>query len=154
MEGCARKLFVSKALLNTFVDSTGLKLNFSTSMLVPINIPDENLKHFAATFGCTTSSLPFTYLGLPLDLPKPRVEDFLPLVNRCERRLVITSLFLSQAVKLQMTNSVFTSLPMFFMSTFHLHSTVREQIDKFRKHCHWRVVEERNRINAGLLGPW
>jgi len=47
-----------------------------------------------------------------------------------------------------MTNSVFTSLPMFFMSTFHLHSTVREQIDKYRKHCLWRGSEENNRINA------
>jgi hypothetical protein len=42
-------------------------------------------------------------------LTKPRVEDFLSLVTRCERRLVNTSLFLSQAGKLQITNSVFTS---------------------------------------------
>lgn len=47
-----------------------------------------------------------------------------------------------------MTNSVFTSLTMFFMSTFHLHSTVRDQIDKYRKHCLWRGSEENNRINA------
>ena len=42
---------------------------------------------------------------------------------------------------------------MFFMSTFHLHSTIREQIDKYRKHCLWRGSEENNRINAKAAWP-
>ena len=49
MEGCARQLFVMKALLNTFADSTGLKVNFSKSMLVPINLSEERLQHLAVT---------------------------------------------------------------------------------------------------------
>jgi hypothetical protein len=134
--------------------TTGLKVNFSKSMMVPINLSTEKLRHLSATFGCSTGSLPFTYLGLPLGLTKPRVDDFLPLVTRCERRLVNTSLFLSQAGKLQITNSVFTSLPTFFMSTFSLHLTIREQVDKFRKHCLWRGSDETNRINAKQHGKW
>jgi hypothetical protein len=42
---------------------------------------------------------------------------------------------------------------MFFMGTFHLHSTVREQIDKFRKHCIWRGNAENSRINAKAAWP-
>jgi hypothetical protein len=122
-------------------------------MLVPINLTDERTKHLAATFGCSIGSLPFTYLGLPLGLTKPRIDDFLPLVTRCERRLVSTSLFLSQAGKLQIVNSVFTSLPTFFMGTFHLHSTVREQVDKFIKHCLWKGSDENSRINAKAAWP-
>ena len=99
MEGCGRQLFILKALLNTFAASTGLKVIFSKSMMVPINLSEEKLKHLSATFGCSTGSLPFTYLGLPLGLTKPKVEEFMPLVSRCERRLVCTSLFLSQAEK-------------------------------------------------------
>ena len=148
MEGCARQLFVLKALLNSFADSTGLKVNFSKSMLIPINISEDKVNHLARTFGCVVGSWPFTYLGLPLGLTKPRVDDFLPLINRCERRLTSTSLFLSQAGKLQMVNSVFSSLPTFFMSTFLLHSSVREQVDKFRKHCLWRGSDDNSRINA------
>jgi len=34
------------------------------------------------------------------------------------------------------------------MSTFSLHVTIREQINKYRKHYLWRGVEESNRINA------
>jgi hypothetical protein len=148
MEGCGRQLFVLKALLNTFAASTGLRVNFNKSMLVPINLTDEKTQHMAATFGCSIGSLPFTYLGLPTCITKPRVDDFLPLVTRCERRLVSTSLFLSQAGKLQMTNVVFTSLPTYYMCTFNLHVSVREQVDKFRKHCLWRGSNDYNRINA------
>ena len=116
--------------------------------MVSINMTTEKLHHLAATFGCSTRSLSFTYLGLPLGLTKPKVEEFMPSVNRCERRLASTSLFLSQAGKVQLTNSVFTALPTFFMSTFSLHVTIREQVDKYRKHCLWRGAEDTNRINA------
>ena len=92
----------------------------------------------SACFGCATGSLPFTYLGLPLGITKPKIEDFLPLVTKCERRLQGTSIFLSQAGRLQMTNAVLTALPMFHMCTFLLPQTVIDQIDKYRKHCLWR----------------
>jgi hypothetical protein len=153
MEGCGRQLFILKALSNTFAASTGLKVNFAISMMVPINLTEERVKHLSATFGCSNGNLPFTYLGLPLGLTKPRVDDFLPLVTRCERRLVSTSPFLSQAGKLQINNSISTSPPTFFMSTFHLHTTVREQVDKFRKHCLWRGSDENSRINAKAAWP-
>ena len=68
----------------------------------------------------------------------------MPLVNRCERRLVSTSAFLSQAGRLEITNSIFTALPVYYMSTFSLHKTVIKQIDKYRKHCLWRGAD----INA------
>ena len=60
------------------------------------------------------------------------------MVNRCEARLSCTSAFLSQAGRLEVTNAIFSSLPMYFMCTFSLHKTVIKQIDKYRKHCIWR----------------
>ena len=119
LEGCGRQLFILKALLNSFALSTGLKVNFQKSMMVPINISPEKLKHLALTFGCSTGSLPFTYLGLPLGSTKPRIDDYLPLISRCEKRLVSTSLFLSQPGRLQITNSVFTALPTFLCAPLH-----------------------------------
>jgi hypothetical protein len=148
MEGCGRQLVFLKALLNSFATSTSLIVNFSKSRMVPINMSVEKLQHLAATFGCSTGSLPFTYLGLPLGLTKPKVEDFLPLVTRCERRLINTLMLLSQAGKLKIINSVFTSLPTFFMSTFSLHVTKREQVDKFKKHYMWKGSDENSRINV------
>jgi len=66
------------------------------------------------------------------------VADFWPLVNRCGRRLVSTSNFLSEAGRLQLVNAVFSALPTFAMCTFLLPKTVIKQIDRFRKHYLWR----------------
>lgn len=129
VEGSSSQLLHLKDLLSEYATSTGLKVNFSKSMLVPINM---EINRTSQTFGCTVGSLPFTYLGLPLGLSKPKIEEFLPLVSRCERRLLSTSTFLSQAGKLQMTNAVFTSIPMFFLCTFLLQKTAIKQVDKYR----------------------
>lgn len=72
----------------------------------------------AQSFGCIVGILLFTYLGLPLDITKSKAIDFLPLVSRCERRLAYTSAFLSQGGRLEITNSVFSSFPMFFIDHF------------------------------------
>jgi hypothetical protein len=89
------QLFTLKAILNTFDDSTDLKVNYSKSSLYPINISKERLYHLAATFHCKAVSLPFTYLGLPLCMNKPTVQDCLPLVDRVERRVFNNSLWLT-----------------------------------------------------------
>jgi hypothetical protein len=73
MEACPQQLFVLKALLNTFADFTCLKVNYSKSSMVPINLEPGRLNHLASTFNCVTGSLPFTYLGLPLSSSKPTI---------------------------------------------------------------------------------
>jgi hypothetical protein len=138
MESCPTQLMILKEILEVFSLATGVKVNYNKSMMVSINVPQAKLNLLAATFNCTKGTLPFTYLGLPLGTTKPRVEDFLPLVTNCERRLQATSVFLSQAGRLQMTNAVLTSLPMYHMSTYLLPKTAIDQIDKYRKHCLWR----------------
>ena len=105
LNGNARQIFLLKALLNSFAEFTGLKDNYSKSMMVPINISTDRFDILANTFGCSKGSLPFTYLGFPLSLTKPTVPDFWPLVTRCD-----TSVFLSQADRLELVNAVFSAL--------------------------------------------
>jgi hypothetical protein len=127
-----------KDILSSFAESSGLKVNFHKSMMVPINIPPDKIQTLATVLNCKIGNLPFTYLGLPLSLTKPSVADFWPLTTKCERRLVAFSPFLNEAGRLQLTNSILTALPMFAMSTYLLPKTIVHQIDKFRKHCLWR----------------
>jgi hypothetical protein len=84
MEGCARQLFFLKSLLQTFAASSCLRVNYSKSMMVLINIDDQKLATLANTLGCSIWSMPFTYLGLPLGTTKPKIVDFLSLVSKCE----------------------------------------------------------------------
>ena len=62
----ARQLLCLKALLNTFAQSIGLHVNYSKSLMIPINVNADKSQHLASTFGCTLGSLPFTYLGLSM----------------------------------------------------------------------------------------
>ena len=95
MEAKDDQLAALKDIQNLFSLSTGLKVNLSKSMLVPINMEPESSLSLDQSFGCTLGSLPFAYLGLPLSLRKPKVADFWPLISRCEQRLASTSFFLS-----------------------------------------------------------
>jgi hypothetical protein len=49
--------------------------------MMPINLEEDRLTHFARTLQCKQSMLPFTYLGLPLGITKPSLEFFLPIVK-------------------------------------------------------------------------
>ena len=127
-----------KDLLDTFVDSTGLKVNFSKSSMVPINVSDENIAALTSAFGCQTASMPFTYLGLPMGTTKPRLEDLTPLMDRIERKLVSCSNFLSYSGRLQMINSAFTPITTYAMCSIKLPVGVIDNIDRVRKQCLWR----------------
>jgi hypothetical protein len=86
---------VLKKSLQTFSLSTGLKVNYQKSSLVPINVPEDSVAQLAVAFGCQIASLPFTYLGLPLGTTKPKIQDLTPIVTRLERKLTSISCFLS-----------------------------------------------------------
>jgi hypothetical protein len=135
LEACPRQLLSLKSLLNAFADSIGLRVNFNKSNIYPINVDQEKMEILAQTFGCKIGSYPFTYLGLPLGLDKPNVEDMLPLVQRINRRLVSTSNFLIPTGRLEMVNSVLSSLPTFYMTIIKLPQTIIRMIEKYRKHC-------------------
>jgi hypothetical protein len=103
--------------------------------MFPINLSSERLNHLAATFNYQASSLPFSYLGLPLSNSKPTIQEFLPLVHRAEKWLVSTAIFLTQGGKLLIVNSVLSSLPTFFMSSVKVPIEILNQIDHYRRHC-------------------
>ncbi len=82
--------------------------------------------------------MPFTYLGLPMGTTRPKVIDFVPLVDRIERRLTSSSMFLPYGGRLTLVNSVLYAIPRYYMCSLQLPITVIEAIDKARKNCLWR----------------
>jgi hypothetical protein len=109
----ASQLICLKSLFQSFATSTELKVNYSKSNMIPINMNELRLQHFALTLNCQTGSLPFTYLGLPLGLRKPSIEHFLPMVQRVQRILCGIADFLNYGGKLLMVKSLLASLPIF-----------------------------------------
>ena len=59
----SKELFCLKAILNTSSSSTGLKINFSKSCMIPLNVQPDKVEHLSKMFGCLVGDLPFTYWG-------------------------------------------------------------------------------------------
>jgi hypothetical protein len=107
MKADARNLICLKAHVQTFAESTGLRVNYNKSNRIPINFIEERFNHFSATINCKKGSLPFTYLGLPLCIVKPSIEHILPIVQRTQARLGEIADFLNYGGKLQLVNLCF-----------------------------------------------
>jgi hypothetical protein len=138
MRASQRELLCLKALLESFAQSTGLRVNYAKSCIVPLNMSDEKAEILAGVIGCKIQGMPFTYLGLPMGTTKPRLEHYPPLMIRVERQLTSISSMLTQADKLQLVNSVITSLPTYSMCSVQVPVAVHEYVDRARSHCMWR----------------
>jgi hypothetical protein len=82
-----------KDILHKFSVSTGLKVNYHKSSMVPINVASEEVQQLATAFGCQVTTLSFTYLGLPLGKARPKIQHLTPIVTRLERKLTSISSF-------------------------------------------------------------
>jgi hypothetical protein len=78
------------------------------------------------------------YLELTLSMKELTVQDCLSLEDRVEKRLVGISLLLSEGGKLQMVNSVLSSLTTFYLCSIKVPITIIKQIDKYKRYYLWR----------------
>jgi hypothetical protein len=138
LKASQKELLCLKALLETYAQSTGLRVNFAKTGMVPINLSSEKAEIMAGVFGCKIQTMPFTYLGLPMGSTKPRVDDFAPLMNRAERQLSSILSLLTNAGKLQLVNSVLSSLTTYTMCSVAVPIAVLEYYDRARRNCMWR----------------
>jgi hypothetical protein len=115
-----------------------LRVNYAKSGLVPINLSLEKVEMMVGVFGCRIQCMPFTYLGLPMGTTKPKVEHFAPLMNKAERQLTSISSMLTYARKLQLVNSVLSSLPTYTMCSVSIPVAVHEYFDRATRNCMWR----------------
>lgn len=141
-----------KQLLHDFACPSGLKVNFSKSFLIPMNIEQSEAQDLVDALSCQIGAMPFTYLGLPLGTTWHTVQEWLPLLNRIERRLMGLSTFLSYAGRLIIVNLVLSALPTFYLCMLKFPVWVIEQIDKYRMHYLW----DKGDINrkGGCLVAW
>jgi hypothetical protein len=139
-----RELLCLKDLLETFAQTTWLRVNYAKSGLVPLNLTPEKTGIMTGVFGCKIQSMSFTYLSFPMGSTKPKVEHFAPLMNKAERQLTSISSMLTYIGKLQLVNSVLSSLPSYYMCSVMLHVVVHDYFHKVRRNCMWRKSD----INA------
>ncbi len=111
------QLIALKEMLEVSAVSTGLKVNFSKSSMIPLNMSEVEGSRIASLLVCSVGSLPFTYLGLSMGTSRPTISELMPVVDRIERRLSASSCLLNQGSRLQLLQSVLTSMPIYFICT-------------------------------------
>ncbi|KAM0877188.1 hypothetical protein ACQ4PT_035681 [Festuca glaucescens] len=82
-----REIAAVWGVLGCFGAASGLKVNFAKSSAAPIQCFEEVLQTTVTELPCWITSLPSTYLGLPLSLSKPRKSELQAVVDKLAAEL-------------------------------------------------------------------
>nr|CAD1844395.1 unnamed protein product [Ananas comosus var. bracteatus] len=132
-DGSIKSATTIMVILQAFSKCSGLNINYMKSALIPINLPTDLASSLATIFGCPVHGFPLNYLGLPLSQKKLLKSDYIPLIEKLDTRLAgWKGATLSRGGRLVLLNSVLTSIPAFFCSSFLLPAWVIKAMDKIR----------------------
>jgi hypothetical protein len=146
------QLMQLKNILQIFSSSTGLKVNYHKTTLVPINIDTNHATTLANAFECKVETLPFAYLGLPLGTTRPSLADLMPIVSRLDKRLSCISSLMSYTGRLTLLNSVINSLPMYAMCSLKIPITIFIHFEKSGRQFLW--ADKEDKIHGKCLASW
>lgn len=76
-----------KRILWWFQQMSGLKINFSKSMLCGVRVPEIVVSNLASFLGCVSGKLLMKYLGLPLGANPRRISTWQPVIDNMEKKL-------------------------------------------------------------------
>lgn len=135
VERCnSRNVRAIKSMLWSLELASGLKVNFHKSFLGAIGVEDRVLERYASILNCKLTSIPFTYLGVPIGVDPSKVDTWKPILCKVSTRLnSLKHITLSIAGKVCLINSVMSSLSLFYLSLFKIPSRVGSKLTKFAK---------------------
>ena len=131
-------------ILDIFGLALGLNINLSKSMLVGINVKEEDMVSLARVAGCELGSWPMSYLGMPLGDNPCRVDFWGPVIEKISKRLEgWLKGCLSRGGRLTLIQSVLESIPIYYLSLFKIPISVCNIIEKLMRDFFWEGYGER-----------
>ena len=135
-------------ILRCFHVTSGLKVNFHKSRVFGIGTSLLETSNWARPLGCDPSSLPFTYLGVPVGANMNLKKNWKPVIDRFLSKLSMwKAKSLSLGGRLTLLTSVLGNLPTFFLSLFVAPAGVIETLEKIRRAFLWGGAEGKSKIN-------
>ena len=129
-------------LLTWFEAITGLKVNLAKSEMVQVG-DAPHVGELAGILGCTTSTLPMKYLGLPLGAKFKAKEIWNEVLEKIERRLAgWKRLYLSKGGHLTLIKSTLSNLPTYLLSLFPIPATVARRMEQLQRDFLWGGLGE------------
>lgn len=141
-------LWTLKALLKGFELASGLKVNYSKSCLIGINVPRDFLDMAFTFLNCSEGNLPFNYLGLPIGANPRRVSTWEPLIEHVVKRLNLWgNKFISFGGRIVLLNSVLNSIPIFYLSFMRMPVIVWKKLIRIQREFLWGGVSGGKKIS-------
>jgi hypothetical protein len=129
-----------KCLLLCFEAVSGLKINLSKSMIVPIGAMG-NLEVLSNILGCRVESLPLTYLGLPLGATHRDTSIWDVVIEKMEAKLAgWKRMYLSKGGRLTLIKSTLSNIPTYYLSLFQVPVRVAKRLEKIQEDFLWGGV--------------
>nr|GEW25818.1 hypothetical protein [Tanacetum cinerariifolium] len=121
-------------ILTCFHLASGLKVNFNKRKLFSIEVTDNEINIIAFSIGCLAFHFPCLYLGLPIGATMSISINWIPLVERFQKRLSkwkVNSLFFGG--RLTLIKSVLCSLGVCYFSTFKAPKKIVNKLEGIRR---------------------
>ncbi|GJV58469.1 RNA-directed DNA polymerase, eukaryota, reverse transcriptase zinc-binding domain protein, partial [Tanacetum coccineum] len=117
-------------ILNAFHLASGLKININKSNLYGAGVPSSKVARIVAGTRCSVSTLPLTYLGLPIGSNMGRISNWKVLIDRFKAILSgWKANMLSLGGRLTLIKSVLGSLGLYYMSIFKAPDAVIKSLE-------------------------
>jgi len=131
-------IFAIKAILRCFELASGLKVNFHKSKLTGVKVENVAMSTYAKTLNCNTMKIPFQYLGIEVGGNPRRKQFWDPVVRKVEAKISSwKGRFLSMAGRICLFKSVFTAIPLFYLSIFKAPVAVCNKISSIQRKFLW-----------------
>ncbi|XP_058774729.1 uncharacterized protein LOC131649001 [Vicia villosa] len=141
-------IWTIKGLILLFESMSGLKVNYLKSSLVGINVSQHWIMEAANILNCGISSLPLSYLGLPIGENSKRLDTWSQVINTVKTRLSSwKNKHLSIGGRIVILKSVLFAIPVYFLSFFKIPPGIIFKLESIFKQFLWGGSEIERKIN-------
>ncbi|GJR02297.1 putative RNA-directed DNA polymerase, eukaryota, reverse transcriptase zinc-binding domain protein [Tanacetum coccineum] len=136
-------------ILRCFNLASGLKVNFFKSKLFGVGIDSTETHNLASVLNFQPSTLPCSYLGLPIGANMNKAINWKPIIDKFHKRLTSwKARTLSYGGRLTLLKSVLGALGTYFFSIYKAPKCVVNHLEKVRRNFFWGGSLDNNKI------PW
>ncbi|GKB58453.1 putative RNA-directed DNA polymerase, eukaryota, reverse transcriptase zinc-binding domain protein [Tanacetum coccineum] len=125
-------------VLNVFYLASGLKNNINKSNVYSVRVFTKEVESIASFMGCSSGSLAFNYLGLPIGTNMNNVSRCNTLVDQFRAKLSSWKAnLLSIGSHLTLLKTVLGSVGIYYMSIFKVPATINKLLESLRASFFW-----------------
>jgi hypothetical protein len=136
-----------------FEKNSGMRINFSKSECIPMNLTEEETHEITHVLKCPVGTLPFKYLGVPVHFEKLKREHLQPVVDKLIRRVVgWRGRLLAYNSRLVLIKTCLASILVYLLSFVKFSKWAIQLIESQMAHCLWNNEPDCHKYHLASWG--